>query len=107
MRDDDNAVDLAPLEGMKELFVVPKRHAAERLPAWAEHIRMRQDTITAIHGVVADGIEADSLNAVEETVAQSEIVDIGRRRAAILDVDVMRVVEPLAQPGMRFHPVAV
>jgi hypothetical protein len=66
---DDESVDLALQESVQERRIVAKGHAAIRLTARTEHVRVRQDPIPAKHLSIADRDKTNGTHAVKKPLA--------------------------------------
>ncbi len=100
-------VDFASQESAQERRIVTQRYAAIRLTGGAEHIRMRKHPIPTKHPATVDRDKANGANAVEKSLAQCEIVNVGRRWPLPLRVDVSWIVQVITQAGMSFQPVSI
>src|SRR5260370_1740561 len=76
--DHGEARDFASKVRVQELGIVAKRHAAVRLAVRAQHVGVGEDAVAAVHPAPVDGIEANGANAMKQSLAQSEMVHVGR-----------------------------
>ena len=102
--DDDDLLDVAALEGLQKRIVVAERDAAVGVAARPEHERVGEQALAAVdHLVAADRRQPDRGDAVEQTFAQLQVVDVRRGDAFHLDVGRARIVELGAEAGMRLE----
>jgi hypothetical protein len=92
--------DLAVLVSAEESFVVLHRHTAVRVAVRPQHIGMREEPGAAVDAAVADRIEAQSLNPVEERLPHGQLIDMRRRRTLCALLHIARIVQPVAQARM-------
>ena len=84
-----------------------ERYAAIGLTGGTEHVRMRKHPIPTKHLAIVDREKTNGTNAVKKSLAQGEILNIGRRRPLPLRIDITRIVQVAAQAGMSFQPASV
>ena len=68
---------------------------------------MRKDPVAAEHVAFADRKETNGAGSVERLLAQGKLIDVRRRRAAMLEADGAWIVPVAAEAGMRLQPVPV
>src|SRR5262249_25043961 len=92
LRDHREALDLPALEGAQENVIGLERYAAVGIAVRAQHVGMREQPDPIEGEASTDRVQAQRLNAMKERLAQRELIDAGRRRAAIALIDEARVV---------------
>src|SRR6476661_2907825 len=97
MRHDSEARDIAAFKRLQEFLIILERDTSVRIPARAEHVSMREKTGAAEGIAAANGIQAHGLNPVEKTFPHLQIVNMWRRRAAVLFAHIAHIVQPVAQ----------
>src|SRR5579872_3910000 len=86
--DDGQSRDLAFLEGIEERVVILERDAAERVSPRTEHVGVREQAGASENlAVAADWRKPNGFHAVEQALAQFEIVHVRRRRTVHPHVD--------------------
>src|ERR1700748_690080 len=68
---------------------------------------MREEACPSVDAAAADRRQAQGANAMEKLLARRKFVDIGRRGAPIVLVDVTGIVYPAAEPRMGLQPCSV
>src|SRR5262249_1838592 len=107
MLDHGEARDFASQVRVEEFGIVAERHASIRLAVRAQHVGMGEDARTTVHPAAIDRVEPDGANAMKQSLAQREIVDIRRRRSPHPQIDMARIVDVGAEAGMSLEPPAV
>src|SRR3954447_3733235 len=101
--DHGEALHGAVPECLKEGIVVLEDNAAVRVASRPKHIGVGEKTVTAEGLVSVDRRQAQRLHAVKDALAKPQVIDAGWRRPAHSDVDVLGIIQELAQTRMGFE----
>lgn len=91
------------LKCLQECAVVLERHTSIGIAVRAEHVSVREEACPSVDVAAANRFEAQRLHPMEKLLPRRELIDVRRRGPAIALVDVTRIVQPVAQPRMRFQ----
>ncbi len=102
-RDYGEALHLSGFEGLQKNLIVLENNTAIRVPLRPKHIGMREEASPSKYLAAVHRLETQRPNSMKGLFPKRKFVDVRRRGAPHPFMDIARVVEPHAEPGVRFQ----